>query len=323
MSGWRHAREFATLAEKTNNARQTGRPMFCRLALAGLLAAALVASARAEPPPWPEFTFRRVKPPAPGTTRRITVQIEPAPVPAPALVGPPSPGEPDAGTEPAAGPGPEGFWSRISPALADGGPGRLALALDALSDGTVPGPRLQTLQDIASAYGADILRATVGTRVSPALALAVIGVESHGRPAAVSRKGAQGLMQLMPDTAARFGVADAVDPAANIRGGVAYLDWLMGEFGGDPVLVLAAYNAGEGAVRRHAGVPPFAETRRYVPRVLAAWSVARGLCETPPELISDGCVFRAAGFRRASAAAPRGVRVSFLPDGGPAGSGVR
>ena len=100
-------------------------------------------------------------------------------------------------------------------------------------------------------------------------------------------------MQLMPDTAARFGVSDSFVADQNILGGVKYLDWLMGEFDQDPILVLAGYNAGEGSVRKHAGVPPFAETRDYVPKVLAAFQVARGLCKSPPELITDGCVFAA------------------------------
>ena len=65
---------------------------------------------------------------------------------------------------------------------------------------------------------------------------------------------------------------------------MAYLYWLMQEFDGDVLLALAGYNAGEGAVRKHDGVPPFAETRAYVPKVLAAWNVARNLCMTPPEL---------------------------------------
>jgi soluble lytic murein transglycosylase-like protein len=98
-------------------------------------------------------------------------------------------------------------------------------------------------------------------------------------------------MQLIPATAERFGVKDSKDPVENIKGGVAYLDWLMDKFDNDPVLVLAAYNAGENAVLRYSGVPPFAETRAYVPKVIAAWTVARGLCLTPPQLISDGCVF--------------------------------
>ena len=92
-------------------------------------------------------------------------------------------------------------------------------------------------------------------------------------------------------TAARFGVTDSRVATENIRGGIAYLDWLMGHFDRDPILVLAGYNAGEGSVRDNAGVPPYAETRAYVPKVLAAWTVARGLCLTPPVLVSDGCVF--------------------------------
>jgi soluble lytic murein transglycosylase-like protein len=107
----------------------------------------------------------------------------------------------------------------------------------------------------------------------------------------ISTAGAQGLMQLMPTTAARFGVSDSMDAAQNIKGGVAYLGWLLDRFGNDPVLVLAGYNAGEGNVQRYQGVPPFAETMDYAPKVLAAWQVAKGLCQTPPDLITDGCVF--------------------------------
>ncbi len=157
----------------------------------------------------------------------------------------------------------------------------------------VAAPRLQHMQDIAKLHGVDILRSTIGTKVSPALALAVISVESSGRVDAVSSAGAQGLMQLMPATASRFGVEDSTVPQQNIAGGIKYLDWLMGEFSNDPILVLAGYNAGEGSVRKHEGVPPFPETRDYVPKVLAAFQVAKGLCKTPPELISDGCVFAA------------------------------
>lgn len=244
----------------------------------------------------PDFTFRRVGVPQSGDTDRITVQIDPnAPrrVAAPsAPAAPPAAGE---GAPAAAAPaGTDWFWNVISPRLDDSGPGRLqdALALMAnTSDSGVSAPRMQSLQDIARVYGRDILAATIDTRVSPALVLAVIAVESAGQPDAVSGAGAQGLMQLMPDTAARFGVTDSLDAVQNIKGGVAYLDWLMGNFDGDPILVLAGYNAGEGSVRDNAGVPPFAETRAYVPKVLAAWSVARGLCQTPPELMTDGCVF--------------------------------
>ena len=98
-------------------------------------------------------------------------------------------------------------------------------------------------------------------------------------------------MQLMPATAARFGVTDRVNPEENIKAGVAYLSWLMEFFDKDPILVLAGYNAGEGAVMANNGVPPYRETRNYVPKVLAAFNVAKGLCLTPPVLVTDGCVF--------------------------------
>lgn len=257
------------------------------LLAAGFFAVAALAG---PPAPYPDFTFRTVKPPEPGTDRRITVQIAPRPAHAPE----PSATARDRDTARSAGAGDyDWYWQAVSPALADSGRGRLGAALAALGKGPgVPAPRLQVMHELAMQHGRDILRATIGTRVSPALVLAVMSVESGGRATAVSPKGASGLMQLMPDTAARFGVSDVADPAESIRGGVAFLDWLMARFDRDPVLVLAAYNAGAGAVRDNAGVPPFAETRDYVPKVLAAWAVARGLCVTPPELISDGCVFR-------------------------------
>jgi soluble lytic murein transglycosylase-like protein len=241
------------------------------------------------PKPFPDFQAKRVKPPKPGA-KRITIQIDPAAAPAPQAVATPS-----GAVVPKAAGSFGWFWDKISPAAAGAGPGRLEAAMTTLAaEGSrMPTPRLQQMQDIAKARGVDILRSTINTQVSPALVLAVITVESAGRPDAVSRAGAQGLMQLMPDTASRFGVEDSLEPAQNIAGGVRYLDWLMQEFDRDPILVLAGYNAGEGSVRQHAGVPPFAETRDYVPKVLAAFQVARGLCLTPPELISDGCVFAA------------------------------
>ncbi len=249
-----------------------------------------------DPPPFQEFTFKRVGVPKPGSARRITVQIKPVakPVAKPAALKTPSPDVP----APKATAAFDWYWKAVSPSLTDAVPGRLTAALHQLGKGPgVSAPRLQHMQKIAERHGIDILAATIGTRVSPALVLAVIGIESAGRADAVSSAGAEGLMQLIPDTASRFGVKDSKDPTQNIRGGVAYLDWLMGEFAGDPIMVLAAYNAGENAVRRHDGVPPYAETRAYVPKVLAAWTVARGLCRTPPELISDGCVFAVSGTR--------------------------
>lgn len=108
--------------------------------------------------------------------------------------------------------------------------------------------------------------------IDPALALAVIAVESGFRANAVSPRNAQGLMQLIPATARRFGVVNPFDPEANIRGGLSYLRWLVSEFNGDVRLVAAAYNAGENAVRRHGGVPPFPETRNYVQRIVSLYS---------------------------------------------------
>ncbi len=106
-------------------------------------------------------------------------------------------------------------------------------------------------------------------KLSPQLVLAIIHTESNFNPNAVSPKNAQGLMQLIPDTAARFKVRNILDPAQNIRGGMAYLRWLMAYYQGNVVLVAAAYNAGEGAVNRYRGVPPYAETLNYVRKVLA------------------------------------------------------
>jgi soluble lytic murein transglycosylase-like protein len=106
-------------------------------------------------------------------------------------------------------------------------------------------------------------------QLEPHLVLAVMATESNFDPWAVSPKNARGLMQLIPDTARRFRVRDLSDPAENIRGGMAYLRWLLAYFEGDLRLALAAYNAGEGAVERYRGVPPFAETRLYVRKVLA------------------------------------------------------
>ncbi|MDR3683037.1 MAG: transglycosylase SLT domain-containing protein, partial [Geothrix sp.] len=100
------------------------------------------------------------------------------------------------------------------------------------------------------------------------LARAIIQAESAFNYRARSRAGALGLMQLMPSTAERFGVLDPFDPRQNISGGVKYLKWLHDYYGGDLIRVVAAYNAGEGAVNKHKGIPPFRETQAYVPKVL-------------------------------------------------------
>ena len=242
------------------------------------------------------FTFKRVKVPGAGQTNRINIQIDPAEQAARLAPRAPKPEiVPVAVTPKVPTAAYAWYWSVISPSSSDAAGGRLEEAVNHLKNSppgqAVPTPRLQSLQNIAAKHGVAILSATIGTSISPAFALAVISTESSGRVDAVSSAGAQGLMQLIPETAKRFGVEKIDDPVENIKGGVAYLDWLMGQFDNDPLLVLAAYNSGENAVRRHEGVPPYAETRAYVPKVLSAWTVARGLCLTPPQLVSDGCVF--------------------------------
>lgn len=104
--------------------------------------------------------------------------------------------------------------------------------------------------------------------LDPDLVLSVVSVESAFKPDAVSPKGAQGLMQLMPATAASLGVTDALDPSQNLDGGARHLRFLVDLYGGDLRQALAAYNAGQGAVKRYGGVPPYRETRDYVTRVL-------------------------------------------------------
>ena len=108
--------------------------------------------------------------------------------------------------------------------------------------------------------------------IDPALVMALIRVESKFDATAVSPKNAQGLMQLIPATASRFGVKNAFDIVDNLKGGLAYLRWLMSYFKGDVPLVLAAYNAGEQAVERYRGIPPYRETRDYVRQITALYT---------------------------------------------------
>ena len=233
--------------------------------------------------------FRSVRPPRPGARKGFALPVI-------------APGEGEGDPEPAPPPGaaaraaaraapPSGdsawFWDAADPAAAAADPDRLAALLATL------GPRLSELADPAAAaqlarrmiaaHGPALRAAARRENLSPAFLLAVIGVESRGRAQARSPKGAAGLMQLMPATARRFGVGDAFDPEQNIAGGARYLSWLLDRFDEDALLALAAYNAGEGAVDRHAGAPPYAETRAYVPKVLAWFDALRPLCAAPPD----------------------------------------
>lgn len=124
--------------------------------------------------------------------------------------------------------------------------------------------RSEALRDLP--FAAHVERAAGMGGIDPELLHAVVQTESAYRPRAVSPKGAQGLAQLMPDTARHYGVKDAFQPADNLRAGARLLRDLLDRFG-DLELALAAYNAGAGAVIRHGGVPPYSETRNYVPRV--------------------------------------------------------
>lgn len=140
-------------------------------------------------------------------------------------------------------------------------PAAAAATAPSLKFTALPNPNRDIVADwvnqIAPAYSID-----------PALVMAVIQAESAYNPGALSPKNAQGLMQLIPATAQRFGVKDPWNPMENIKGGVAYLNWLLRRFAGNVEWALAAYNAGEKAVDRHQGVPPYQETQAYVKKIL-------------------------------------------------------
>jgi soluble lytic murein transglycosylase-like protein len=138
-----------------------------------------------------------------------------------------------------------------------------------------PATKRETTAEKRARYAPYIQAAAQASNVPVALIEAVITAESQFNPVAVSRTGAVGLMQLMPATAARFGVTDRTDPAQNILGGAKYLNFLLKKFGNDQ-LAIAAYNAGEGNVKKHGyKIPPFKETQKYVPKVLAYYEQYR------------------------------------------------
>ncbi|MFZ1537227.1 MAG: transglycosylase SLT domain-containing protein [Chromatiaceae bacterium] len=138
------------------------------------------------------------------------------------------------------------------------------------SEPAAPDPQSDSprLREIGSAdIKALVQRLAPDYRLDPNLVLAVIETESNFALNALSPKNAQGLMQLIPATAERFGVANVWDPVQNLRGGMAYLRWLLDHFNGDLELALAGYNAGEQAVAKHGGIPPYPETQAYVKRI--------------------------------------------------------
>lgn len=173
----------------------------------------------------------------------------------------------------------EGFRLLASDPAAAGGAGAPADTPVAAAPEAVRRPSSPALERQVAPVVARVAR-THG--LEPALLLALVQVESGFNPRARSHKGAQGLGQLMPATAARFGVRDPFDPDQNLEGAARYLSHLLALFGGDRQLALAAYNAGEAAVMRHGmRIPPYPETRRYVPAVLAEYQRRRGMPWVP------------------------------------------
>jgi hypothetical protein len=178
---------------------------------------------------------------------------------------PPVPPAPAAAPAGQPGPSPSTGVADHDPAGSAGGP-------PGMSTTTASG---EPLLPVGGVFNPDALHAMAGKiarrhGVDEALVHAVIQVESRYDPFAVSPRGAMGLMQLMPRTAERFEVANAFDPVQNVDGGVRYLKELLARYSGQVRLALAAYNAGEEAVERHGGIPPYRETVDYVKRVLSA-----------------------------------------------------
>lgn len=149
-----------------------------------------------------------------------------------------------------------------------------------------------TLLQKAATHASVISQASKTHGVDAELIQAVIAVESCFNPRAVSPAGAEGLMQLMPDTADRFGVSDSFNPKQNIQAGSRYLKWLLSRFNGNVQFALAGYNAGEGRVDQYNGIPPYRETQNYVRNVLLIYAkLAPGKSVYPANTIANGAVY--------------------------------
>lgn len=199
-------------------------------------------------------------PVANATPAPAAAPVEQPPAPAPAPVAE-KPLPEKVYAAPAASPPPAPAAAPPAPALPEPvAPKPKASLMHFMDTHEIPsGPFGQMIFEVAARYS-----------LNPHLVAAIVRVESSFNPRAKSRKGACGLMQLLPETARRFGLRsskDLFDPAKNLEAGARYLKWLSARFGGDPVRVLAAYNAGEGAVQRYGGVPPYKETRNYVSKI--------------------------------------------------------
>ena len=167
----------------------------------------------------------------------------------------------------------------------------------------------EVLEEIVEPGAGDLRAlATAAARrhgLDPELVLAVVAVESAFQPAAVSPKGAQGLMQLMPRTASSLGVGDPFDPAENLDGGARHLGSLLTLYRGDVQRALAAYNAGAGAVARHGGVPPYPETRDYVRKVIRRYQAEGGkITPTKPAVPKKGAATAKAGAGESAGTTP-------------------
>jgi len=155
----------------------------------------------------------------------------------------------------------------ISPALAKAGKESKTAAMKIIGTNFCLGKNYKAFKERTSQYDSSINKYSSKYGISVALIKSIITAESCFNSDAVSPKGAQGLMQLMPDTATRFGVEDSFDSDANIRGGTRYLKFLLEYFEDDLLDAIAAYNAGEGTVKKYKGIPPYKETREYVSKV--------------------------------------------------------